>query len=158
MATYRFASVMQQAEPPNTFAARYLVPPEYVALMASTVWTEETVLDVAQKMRVSVSVLLVAMQDAGRMSQSLARSFKQLKVSRYAKVDPEVPQRLTGNQRAAKVELLKRGLSDHYVKLCFDAYDSGIVSVGRLAELLFGTESDVKYIGSLYGWRPKHGD
>jgi Zn-dependent peptidase ImmA (M78 family) len=142
----------------NTFAAHCLVPSEYVQRMPSVTWTDATVVEVAHKMRINVDVLLFAMQRERRMSAAQAKSFKGLKIERGQKADPELSLTLSKTQRESKTQLLERGLSGHYVGLCFDAYDSGLVSLGRLGELLLGSEDDVRGIGMLYGWRPKHDD
>jgi len=141
----------------NTFAAHYLVPPEYVALMPAIEWTPTSVVDVAQKMRINVDVLVIALQRDGRVDASTAARLRGLKVPRDRKIDPEFPVSLSDAGRAHKVALLERGLSTHYVRLCFDAYERGVVSAGRLAEMLFADERELQEIGALYGWTPKHG-
>lgn len=141
----------------NTFAAHYLIPPEYIARMPTPEWADTSVIDLAHRMRVNVDVLLIAMQRERRMHPSVAASFRGLKVPRDRKADPELSVSLSEAQRAQKLVLLERGLSAHYVKLCFDAYDSGVVSLGRVGELLLVDEREVVRIGALYGWRPKHG-
>jgi Zn-dependent peptidase ImmA (M78 family)/transcriptional regulator with XRE-family HTH domain len=141
----------------NTFAAHYLVPPEYVARMPAIEWTPTAVIDVAQKMRVNVDVLVIALQRDGRIDASIAATFKGLKIPRHQKVDPEMSSSLTDAGRAQKIVLLERGLSTHYVRLCFDAYEQGVVSAGRVAEMLLADERDLLNIGALYGWTPKHG-
>jgi hypothetical protein len=79
-----------------------------------------------------------------------------LKIPKGAKVDPELPLTLSERGRHIKIELLQRGISSHYAQLCFDAYQQGIISSGRLAEMLLTEEKDLWEIGKLYGWSPRH--
>ena len=141
----------------NTFAAHYLMPPEYVTRMPTIEWTSESVVDVAHRMRVNVDVLLIALVRDRRMDGSTASTFKGLKVPREMKSDPEVSASLSSAGRAQKIALLQRGLSTHYVRMCFEAYERGIVSAGRVAEMLLATEAELREIGALYGWTAKHG-
>jgi hypothetical protein len=48
-------------------------------------------------------------------------------------------------------QLLWRGMSNSYVSLCFDAYNQGHVSAGRLAEMLLADESELREVAELYG-------
>jgi hypothetical protein len=41
--------------------------------------------------------------------------------------------------------------------LCFDSYERGLVSAGRVAEMLLSDEADLRQIGDLYGWTANHG-
>ena len=141
----------------NTFAAHLVVPPEYVEKMPAIGWNRASILDAAHRLRVNVDVLVIALQHAGRLSTADAKSFKGLKVPREPKVDPELPTSLSVAARARKEGLLQRGLSTHYARLCFDAYDAGIISSGRLAEMMLTDEQGLADIGSIYGWIPKHG-
>lgn len=142
----------------NAFAAAYLVPPEYVARMPMIEWTPGAVIDVAERMRVNADVLVIALQRDKRVEASTVAKLKGLKIPRERKVDPEMSSSLTDAQRTKKVALLERGLSTHYVRLCLEAYDRGVVSAGRVAEMLMADERDLLAIGALYGWAPKHDD
>jgi hypothetical protein len=52
--------------------------------------------------------------------------------------------------------LLERGLSNHYVDLCFMAHDRGLISTGRLAEMLRVDHTELSEIGVLYGRTMAH--
>ncbi len=60
--------------------------------------------------------------------------------------------------RQRREKFLVRGLSMYYIDLCFEAYDLGIVSAGRLAEMLLAEDNEVFAIAELYGKRLKHED
>ena len=59
-------------------------------------------------------------------------------------------------QHQRKAQLLELGLSDHYVGLCFDGFSAGAISVGRLAEALLSSHSELAELAQLYG-RTLHG-
>ena len=72
-----------------------------------------------------------------------------VKVPAEFKSDSEY--RLTSpGPRARKEELLRRGLSDIYVHLCFEAYEQEIITAGRLAEMLLVGPQEVQATASLY--------
>jgi len=91
-------------------------------------WDETSILETANRLRVNVDVLVIALRREGRIDDDAVARFKGLKVPRTDKVDPELPSSLSGAGRAFKIELLRRGLSTHYARLCFDAYDRKLVS------------------------------
>lgn len=62
-----------------------------------------------------------------------------------------MPTYLSGTQLARKAALLERGLSDHYVGLCFDGYKQGKISLGRLAEALLCSRGELSELAKLYG-------
>jgi hypothetical protein len=69
----------------------------------------------------------------------------------FDQTDPELPANLTDAQRRGRLALLRRGLSMHYVGLCFDAFDAGHVTRGRLAETLLTTDAGVAEVGAEFG-------
>ena len=52
-----------------------------------------------------------------------------------------------------KVILLQRGLTNFYVDLCLEAWNRGIVSTGRAAEMLLVDDFELEEIGELFGVR-----
>ena len=135
----------------DAFAGAYLVPPQMVAMLRDSAWTEERLLDLADQLRVNVKVLTIALQRDGRMSAESAKSFDHLRLPRHAKEDPELPESLSPNSRARKRILLERGLSSFYAELCFEAHSRERISSARLAELLLTDESELRDIGALFG-------
>ncbi len=142
----------------NTFASRFLMPPEFLHQIPSArLWDSEKLIEWASKLKVSTSALGYALVEAGLISSDQRRSFGNVKVSSAQKADPELPSTLSERQRARKRELLEHGLSDYYVNLCFEAYNKGLVTRGRLVELLLIDESFLSEIASLYGRSLRYG-
>ncbi|MCF6759516.1 XRE family transcriptional regulator [Pseudomonas fragi] len=141
----------------NRFASCYLMPPETLRLLSNpAIWSEEETQKWANNFRVSCDALGIALNTAKRTDLETSRRIRGYRVTRQAKIDPELPESLTTQQRFRKAALLERGLSDHYVKLCLDAHSQGIISLGRLAEALLCGYGELAILASLYG-RTVHG-
>lgn len=141
----------------NTFASRFLLPPSVLQAISVT-WTESTLLNYAARLMVNAEPLTFALHDLNLIDDSQVDRFKRLRVPAEAKTDPELPDSLALRSRKRKQELLRRGLSDAYVGLCFDSYDRGIISASRLAEMLLIAETELAGLASLYGRSLSHGD
>ncbi len=136
----------------NAFAARLLMPSEFLrAIPESSVWTAEKILHWAERLRINPEPLCYALQHAGLLRRRQVDVFKTLKVPGASKIDPEISTTLSSQAQDRMRQLLWRGLSKAYVKLCFEAYEEGHVSAGRLGEMLLADESDLKEIVELYG-------
>ncbi|MGD0263597.1 MAG: ImmA/IrrE family metallo-endopeptidase [Candidatus Methylomirabilota bacterium] len=142
----------------NTFASHLLIPPEFLrAIPDAEVWTQEKLRDWSVRLMVNAEPLTYVLKEAGLITDDQVSHFKNLTIPRQSKPDPELPESLSPRIRSRKEELLQRGLSDSYVGLCFDGFEEGIISAGRLAEMLLTTDSEVAEIATLYGRRPTHG-
>ncbi len=84
----------------------------------------------ASKLKVSTEALAYALKDANLISEHQVRTIKATKVASDAKVDPELPANLSPRSHQRRAELLSRGLSMHYVELCFDGYERGLYPLG----------------------------
>jgi Zn-dependent peptidase ImmA (M78 family) len=144
----------------NTFASRYLMPPDFLRRIPDPrPWNGEKAIDWANKLKVSTEALSIALSEAGLIDEVTAGIIKGVQVPKEIKEDPELPKILTSRPRARKEALLQRGLSDYYVKLCFEAYREGIVSAARVAEmLLLDGNSDLRELAQLYGETLRYGD
>lgn len=141
----------------NRFASCYLMPPAFLSKLPDpNKWNDSDAIDWANKLRVSCSALAIALREAKLVDQAVYSRISRLRVTREAKIDPELPESLNSTQRSRKERLLERGLSDHYVGLCFDAYSSGIISLGRLTEALLCSQAELLELANLYG-RTLHG-
>lgn len=141
----------------NTFASRLLIPPEFLrAIPDATAWNQDKLLDLAVRLMVNAEPLAYALKDAGLITDEQVGSLRDVTIPRPRKSDPELPDSLSPRTRTRKEELLQRGLSDGYVGLCFDGYETGIISAGRLAEMLLATDFEVAEIAGLYGRRLTH--
>lgn len=143
----------------NTFASRYLMPPEFLRqIPQSDQWDTLKAREWASKLKVSTEALAYALKDAGLVSEHLMHEIKGTKVPSDAKVDPELPSNLPPRSHQRRAELLSRGLSVYYVKLCFDGYEKGLVSSGRLSEMLLLSNDELPLVAELYGRHLLHGD
>jgi Zn-dependent peptidase ImmA (M78 family) len=137
----------------NRFASCYLMPPAFLSKLPDpNGWSDSDAIDWANKLRVSCSALAIALREAKLANQTAYTRISQLRVPRDAKIDPELPVSLNPTQRARKEQMLERGLSDYYVALCFEAYSSGVISMGRLAEALLCSQAELLELANLYGW------
>lgn len=143
----------------NTFASRYLLPPELLATIPSpTAWDEEKAVDYASKLKVSVLALVIALKEGALIDDSTFNRIRGAKVPQSAKEDPELPASLSPRGKVRKASLLSRGLSDYYVGLCFDAYEQNHVTAGRLAEMLLAHgPNELHELASLYGRSLRYG-
>lgn len=143
----------------NRFASCYLMPPEFLRRLPSpapSAWTEADAQHWANELRVSCDALGIALKEAQLVDQAASTRIRSFRVPREAKIDPELPQTLNEIQRGRKEALLERGLSNHYVELCFEAYGQGTISLGRLAEALLCSRGELSELARLYG-RSLHG-
>lgn len=141
------------------FASHLLMPPEFLkAIPDPTVWDEAKLVDWAERLMVNPDPLLYALKDAGLISNQMVESLKGKKIPSNRKSDAELPGTLPPLPRVRKEQLLQRGLSGFYVGLCFDGYEHGVISAGRLAEMLLVTEPEVAEIAQLYGRTLAHVD
>lgn len=141
----------------NRFASCFLMPPAFLAqLPTPSQWADSDAVHWANELRVSCVALAIALKEAGLVDAAGYNRIRALRVSRDAKLDPELPAGLTGTQRERKAHLLELGLSDYYVGLCFDGYSAGVISIGRLAEALLCGHGELGELASLYG-RSLHG-
>lgn len=143
----------------NTFASRYLMPPEFLSnIPDSRSWTPDKAIDWANRLKVSTEALAYALKNANLISESVEEQIKLVRVPSDIKIDPELPETLSPGSRQRRKQSLKRGLSIFYVGLCFDAYEQGFVSAGRLAEMLLVNEHGLGEIADIYGRTLRYGN
>lgn len=143
----------------NTFSSRYLMPPEFLRQIPEpTTWNPGKVIQWANQLKVSTEALAYALRDAQLVDEKTAQTLKGARVPAETKVDPEIPADLPERSKERKRQLLAMGLSDFYVELCFDAYNSAGISRGRLAECLLIDDTELQEIAALYGRSLAYGD
>jgi Zn-dependent peptidase ImmA (M78 family)/DNA-binding XRE family transcriptional regulator len=143
----------------NTFASQYLMPPDFLRnIPDSSSWTTDKAIDWANRLKVSTEALAIALRNASLISQTIETQIKSVKVPSERKVDPELPASLSPGSRERREKSLKRGLSTFYVSLCFDAYEQGFISAGRLAEMLLVSERELNAMAGIYGRTLKYGN
>ena len=143
----------------NTFASRYLMPPDFLrGIPNAKQWDPPKAMDWANKLKVSTEALAYALKEADLISENEVVDIKSVRVPAELKVDPELPGSLPKRSRERKEVLLRLGLSDFYVGLCFDAYENGMITGGRLAEMLLISEHALPSLAELYGRSLSYGD
>ena len=142
----------------NTFASRLLIPPAFLDGFDTAKWSDPVeVLAVANLLRVSVQALLLALVSSRKISDEQRRTLLDAVPRAPVPPDPELEGELTPEQLARKMDLLDRGLSQHYVSICFDAYARGTVTLGLLSEMLLTTAAGVCEIADAFGRGIGHG-
>ncbi|MCU7838970.1 MAG: ImmA/IrrE family metallo-endopeptidase [Candidatus Thiodiazotropha sp. (ex Troendleina suluensis)] len=143
----------------NTFSSRYLMPPEFLQSIPKAMeWTVEKGVEWAKQLRVSTEALAYALRDANLIGGEFVSQLKAARVPLDQKIDPELPLDLTARSRERKQQLLEKGLSGHYVELCFEAYNKGVISRGKLAECLILDDTELQEVAELYGRSLAYGD
>lgn len=136
----------------NSFASNYLMPPAFLARLPDpSGWSDSDVTNWANKLRVSCHALSIALKEAKLIDVTAAEHIRGMRVPREAKIDPELHETLNASQRERKSKLIELGLSDFYVGLCFDAFSTGIISIGRLAEAMLSSQAELGEIADIYG-------
>lgn len=131
----------------NTFASRFLMPPEFLQKIPSnSSWTPEKAVQWANHMKVSTEALGYALFDADLIDKQTRRMIQNTRVPAVDKIDPELPNSLTEEQKNRRQGHLKRGLSTYYVNLCLEAFDNDLISVGKLAEVLLTAPAGVNHL------------
>lgn len=138
----------------NYFASNFLMPVSM--LKALPALDAESARHWAQQFRVSTAALAKAMKDAGLVDEAGAKNIRAVRIPLVDKIDPEAPEHLAPRQRERRNSLLERGLSSHYVDLCFNAYDRELISTARLAEMLRVDHGELPELGALYGRTVRH--
>lgn len=138
----------------NSFASHYLMPVSMLKGLPKL--DAESAKHWAQQFRVSTAALAKAMKDANLVDEATAKRIRAVRVPMDDKIDPEAPEHLTERQRERRKALLERGLSNHYVDLCFKAHDRALISTARLAEMLRINHAELPEIGALYGRMIRH--
>lgn len=142
----------------NAFASNFLMPPELLRTVPTRDWADPgRLVDWARMLMVSVPALLTALKQAGLISQVQREAIRSMRLRYDEPDDPELGGSLTPAQRERKAALLRQGLSQQYVGLCFDAYSADLISRGRLAEALLVGIEDLRDVAALFGRSLHHG-
>jgi Zn-dependent peptidase ImmA (M78 family) len=137
----------------NTFASRYLLPLAITRNLPVRQWNHAEIVKWASHFKVSTYALAIALKEAKVIDDKAVKELRRARVPAQQKVDPELAT-LDGEPAARKEELLSRGLSSFYVSLCLAAWNTGIVTRGRVAEMLLVNDFDLWDVTALFGMRP----
>ncbi|HEY6341073.1 MAG TPA: ImmA/IrrE family metallo-endopeptidase [Bryobacteraceae bacterium] len=137
----------------NTFASRYLLPPTITRNLPVPRWNQAEIVKWASHFKVSTYALAIALKEAKAIDDKALKELRRVRVPAHQKVDPELAN-LVGGPAARKQELLSRGLSSFYVSLCLQAWNMGIVTTSRVAEMLLVDDFEFRDVAALFGVRP----
>ncbi|MCU1262881.1 MAG: DNA-binding protein [Bryobacterales bacterium] len=137
----------------NTFSSYYLLPPEFIDQIPVRVWNQAETVRWASQLKVSTTALAIALKERGKISDPEVKQLSQVRVPAHEKVDPELAN-LEEIPARRKEELLRHGLSNFYVGLCFEAWNNGLISTGRVAEMLLVDDFEIWSIAELFNARP----
>jgi len=136
----------------NVFASQYLLPPRSLSLIADPGrWDEDKAILWANKFKVSTEALAYALRESSLIDDSIVKIIKRVRVPNEFKIDPEMPESLSPLQKERRKSLLEQGLSSQYVNRCFKMYHKGMISAGRMAEMMLIRENELIDIANLFG-------
>ncbi|GAA3928321.1 ImmA/IrrE family metallo-endopeptidase [Chitinophaga oryziterrae] len=133
----------------NEFASSFLIPKEIFSRVKGSQWTDESFRTLAKRLQVNAEPLSIAMMNADAITYVQQEYFRTLKINPADKIDPELKD-LSSKMYEAKSKLLQRGVSDFYVKKCYEAYDKGAISSGRLADMMLCNENELVGLLNLF--------
>ena len=142
----------------NYFASQFLIPSEVLLrLPNNSSWDSKRILDISNWLMVNPQPLTYALSRLSLISSQQVTEFQKLRIDKSRKIDPELPDSLAQNPQNRKRVLLEKGLSDFYVELCLNSYETGKISRGRLIEMLLIDENQLDEVFSLYHRRVDYG-
>jgi Zn-dependent peptidase ImmA (M78 family) len=133
----------------NAFASSFLVPEEAFEKIREIKWTENLIIEFSNKLKVNVQTLLIALSNYSKITKDEYDIFKKLKVPISAKEDFELTN-FTEKRLFSRKYVIERGLSDFYINKCYNAYASGDISAGKLAEMLLINDSELPELLNLF--------
>jgi len=127
----------------NSFAGNFLVPKQTIKLDYSPANNYEAwinlIRQIAERFRVSSQVVIISLSELKWISKSLNEQLfkeKRLVIKRDKKFDPEIPPSLSLGLRDKSTQILRQGLSWHFITLGADAYRRGEITYHKLLDML----------------------
>ncbi len=140
----------------NTFASSFLIPSSVLSNLKNVTWNNDLILKTANRLKVNVQPLLIALKSNKCINQKEYNSFLRLKIPRNSKDDYEL-KGLSPKIRTSKKTLLEKGMSTFYVRKCHEAYLNGHISSGKLAEILLVKKNELPNILELFKLKLDYG-
>ena len=121
----------------NAFASEFLMPREILKQISPSSLTPENIVRYASQFRVNVQAFLIALENAGVITSDKRAEYERmrLKVPRTEQLDFEL-EGLTDYLIESYKMMFDRGITPYYVRLCYEAYENGVITVDRMAEIL----------------------
>ncbi|OCQ95085.1 hypothetical protein BCD64_27365 [Nostoc sp. MBR 210] len=127
----------------NSFAGNFLVPKQILELDYSPVETYEAwvnlIRKIAERFRVSSQVVIIRLCEIKWIDRSLQEQLAQerrLVIKYDEKFDPETPPTLSSGMRDKSAQIIRKGLSWHFIDLCTEAYRRGEITYHKLLDML----------------------
>lgn len=139
----------------NTFASEFLVPSETIQKLRGRSFDEDLICNISLKLKVNPQVLLIALKNSNVISEGDYRKLIGTKINRSQKLDPEL-RGLSEKIAVAKQDVLQRGLSTYYVRKCHEAYQNGIISANKLADMFLCNEYELPTMLQLFNLQLSH--
>lgn len=118
----------------NSFASNFLVPKKQLIKINKDNLTDDIIIQLCLKLKVNSKVLLISLKESKLITSEEFTNYSHIKIDRNQKEDPEL-KNVSNKIKIAKTHLLENGLSSFYVSKCFEAYQKGLISELRLAEM-----------------------
>jgi Zn-dependent peptidase ImmA (M78 family)/DNA-binding XRE family transcriptional regulator len=127
----------------NSFAGNLLVPKQKLQLDYSPANSYEAwislIRQIAERFRVNSQVVIIRLSELKWIDRSLQDQLAQdqrLVIRHDEKFDPEIPPNLSSGIRDKSTQIIRQGLSWHYIELCKEAYRQGEITYHKLLDML----------------------
>jgi Zn-dependent peptidase ImmA (M78 family)/DNA-binding XRE family transcriptional regulator len=127
----------------NSFAGNFLVPKHKIKTDYSPPNTYEdwlpVVRQIAEHFRVNSQVALIRLTEIQWIDDNLQKQLmkdRRLVIKHTEKFDPEIPQTLSSGMKDKLTQVIRRGLSWHFINLCTEAYRRGEITYHKLLDML----------------------
>jgi Zn-dependent peptidase ImmA (M78 family) len=127
----------------NSFAGNFLVPKQRIELDYSPVDSYEAwvslIRQIAERFRVSSQVVIIRLSELKWLDKALQDQLiqeKRLVIKHDEKFDPETPPTLSSGMRSKSAQIIRQGLSWHFIDLCTEAYRRGEITHHKLLDML----------------------
>lgn len=141
----------------NSFASNFLVPKLLLKMLRVDQYNEDIILKLCLQFKVNVQVLLISLKESNLINDEQYNRFVKLRIPKSEKEDPEL-KNVSDKIKNIKKELLEKGLSSFYVSKCYEAYENGIITERRLAEMFLTNEIELPKILEKFSFKLNYGN
>lgn len=135
----------------NTFASNFLIPQNVIRKIPKSLLTPDYIYKLADKFRVNIQPLLIALKSADIINQNEYYSLQKssIKIAKKDQRDYEFDN-LTDRLTESYATSMERGLTPSYIKMCHEAFAEKIISREKLAEMLLTDLYDLPMLLDLF--------
>jgi hypothetical protein len=127
----------------NSFAGNFLVPKQKIELDYSPATSYESwinlIRQIATRFGVSSQVVIIRLSELEWIDRNLQNELKndrRLVIKQNEKIDPEIPSSLSLGMRDRLTQVIRQGLSWHFIELGTEAYRRGEITYQKLLDML----------------------